>query len=140
MQALNDCELIPQADPNTASHTQRLMKIMALKQLAASNPGMYDPIAIDTEALRAIGWSNPEQFLAPKSAQQNPPPELIQAQAMMQTNQMKAQAAMMDSQTKAHAAQRTKVNPSQRSAIRARVAPHPGQATVFSRSAPGIEE
>ena len=105
VQALNDCELIPQADPNTASHTQRLMKIMALKQLAASNPGMYDPIAIDTEALRAIGWSNPEQFLAPQNAQKNPPPELIQAQAMMQTNQMKAQASMMDSQTKAHAAE-----------------------------------
>jgi hypothetical protein len=105
MQALDDCELIPQADPNTASHTQRLMKIMALKQLAASNPGMYDPIAIDTEALKAMGWSNPEQFLAPKSAQQNPPPELIQAQALMQTNQMKAQASMMDAQTKAHAAE-----------------------------------
>ena len=105
MQALEDCELIPQADPNTASHTQRLMKIMALKQLAASNPGMYDPIAIDTEALKAMGWSNPEQFLAPKSAQQNPPPELIQAQAMMKTNEMKAQASMMDAQTKAHAAE-----------------------------------
>ena len=105
VQALEDCELIPQADPNTASHTQRLMKIMALKQLAASNPGMYDPIAIDTEALRAIGWSNPEQFLAPQNAQKNPPPELIQAQAMMQTNQMKAQASMMDSQTKARAAE-----------------------------------
>lgn len=105
IQALNDCELIPQADPNTSSHTQRLMKIMALKQLQAASPSMYDPIAIDTAALKAIGWSNPEQFLAPQDAQQRPPPELIQAQAMMQTNQMKAQASMMDSQTKAHAAQ-----------------------------------
>ena len=105
VQALNDCELIPQADPNTASHTQRLMKVMALKQLQAASPSMYDPIAIDTAALKAIGWSNPEQFLAPQQAQQRPPPELIQAQALMQTNQMKAQAAMMDSQTKAHAAE-----------------------------------
>ena len=105
VQALNDCELIPQADPNTSSHTQRLMKIMALKQLQAASPSMYDPIAIDTAALKAIGWSNPEQFLAPQNAQQRPPPELIQAQAMMQTNQMKAQASMMDAQTKAHAAQ-----------------------------------
>ena len=105
VQALNDCELIPQADPNTSSQTQRLMKIMALKQLAAANPSMYDPIAIDTAALKAIGWSNPEQFLVPQSAQQNPPPELIQAQAMMKVNDMKAQAAMQDSQTKAHAAQ-----------------------------------
>ena len=105
VQALNDCELIPQADPNTSSQTQRLMKIMALKQLAAANPSMYDPIAIDTAALKAIGWSNPEQFLVPQSAQQNPPPELIQAQAMMKVNDMKAQAAMQDAQTKAHAAQ-----------------------------------
>jgi hypothetical protein len=81
------------------------MKIVALKQLAAASPGMYDPIAIDTEALKAMGWSNPEQFLAPKSAQSNPPPELIQAQAMMKTNDMKAQATMMDAQTRAQAAQ-----------------------------------
>ena len=105
VQALNDCELIPQADPNTSSQTQRLMKIMALKQLAAANPSMYDPIAIDTAALKAIGWSNPEQFLAPQSAQANPPPELVQAQAMMKVNDMKAQASMMDAQTKAHAMQ-----------------------------------
>ena len=105
VQALNDCELIPQADPNTASHTQRLMKVMALKQLQSASPAMYDPIAIDTAALKAIGWSNPEQFLAPQSAQSRPPPELIQAQALMKTNEMKAQASMMDSQTKARAAE-----------------------------------
>jgi len=105
VQALNDCELIPQADPNTASHTQRLMKVMALKQLQSASPSMYDPIAIDTAALKAIGWSNPEQFLAPQSAQSRPPPELIQAQALMKTNEMKAQASMMDSQTKARAAE-----------------------------------
>jgi len=105
VQALNDCELIPQADPNTASHTQRLMKVMALKQLQSASPSMYDPIAIDTAALKAIGWSNPEQFLAPQQAQSRPPPELIQAQALMKTNEMKAQASMMDSQTKARAAE-----------------------------------
>lgn len=104
IQALNDCELVPQADPNTSSHTQRLMKIMALKQLQAANPGMYDPIAIDTAALKAMGWSNPEQFLAPPAAQSAPPPELIQAQANMQTAQMKAEAAMLKAQTDAQAA------------------------------------
>ena len=104
IQALNDCELVPQADPNTSSHTQRLMKIMALKQLQAANPGMYDPIAIDTAALKAMGWSNPEQFLAPPAAQSAPPPELIQAQAQMQTAQMRAEAAMLKAQTDAQAA------------------------------------
>jgi hypothetical protein len=105
IQALNDCELVPQADPNTSSHTQRIMKIMALKQLQAANPSMYDPIAIDTAALKAIGWSNPEQFLAPASAQANPPPELIQAQAKAQSDAAKAQSATMDAQTRAMTAQ-----------------------------------
>ena len=105
LQALDDCELVPQADPNTASHTQRLMKMMALKQLQSASPGMYDPIAIDTAALKAIGWSNPEQFLAPQSAQQNPPPELIEKQAKAQSDAMKAQASMLDAQTRAQSAQ-----------------------------------
>ena len=39
LKALDDCDLVPQADPNTASHTQRVMKIpYALKQLQAASP------------------------------------------------------------------------------------------------------
>lgn len=103
IQALNDCELVPQADPNTASHTQRIMKVMALKQLQQGNPSLYDPIAIDIEALQTIGWSNPEQFMVPASAQGRPPPELLQAQSKMQTEQAKAQADMIRAQADAQA-------------------------------------
>ncbi|NBT37410.1 MAG: hypothetical protein EBT21_04730, partial [Actinobacteria bacterium] len=42
----------------------------------------YDPIAIDVEALQTIGWSNPEQFLVPASAQGKPPPELMDGDAI----------------------------------------------------------
>ena len=100
VQALNDCELVPQADPNTASHVQRLMKVMALKQLQAASPALYDPIAIDTAALQAIGWNNPQQFLAPQGAQQQPPPELIKMQADAVTAKTIADSRMMDAQTK----------------------------------------
>ena len=62
LQALNDIELTPQADPNTASQTQRLMKVAALKQLSAASPALYDPIAVDTAALQALGWTNPSQL------------------------------------------------------------------------------
>ena len=79
--ALADVELSPQADPNTASSSQRIMKIMALKQLQQANPSMYDPIAIDTAALQAIGWSNPQQFFVPPAAMSAPPPELQEKQA-----------------------------------------------------------
>ena len=92
LQALQDCELTPQADPNTASHAQRVMKIMALKQLQAAQPSLYDPIAIDTAALQAIGWSNPSQFMAPPGAQAAPPPELQKIIADTKIKQQKADA------------------------------------------------
>ena len=93
LQALNDCQLVPQADPNTASHSQRMMKIMGLKQLQQGNPSLYDPIAIDTAALQAMGWSNPQQFMVPPSSlQQKPPPEVQYAQAMVQIKKQEADA------------------------------------------------
>jgi len=101
LQALEDCELTPQADPNTSSHTQRLMKIVALKQLQAGNPSMYDPIAIDTAALKAIGWSNPEQFFVPPSAQGQIPPELQQKMKMLQQKDQEIQIKDKEIQAKA---------------------------------------
>ena len=91
LRAINQVDLVPQADPNTASQTQRLMKVMALKQLQGANPAMYDPIAVDRMALQAIGWSNPEQFMVPPEAmgqQSNP-----EAQAKMAEIQIKKQDA-----------------------------------------------
>ena len=101
MEALNNCELVPQADPNTASQTQRLMKVMALKQLQAANPSLYDPIAIDTAALSAIGWNNPMQFMAPASAQGQPPPELVAMKAKTDATTLTAQAKMLEVQSRA---------------------------------------
>ena len=68
--------LVPQADPNTASHTQRIVKVMALKQLQGASPTLYDPIAVDTAALQALGWNNPEQFFVPPAAMNKPPLEV----------------------------------------------------------------
>lgn len=105
IQALNDADLVPQADPNTASHAQRVMKIMALKQLQGASPGLYDPIAVDKAALRAIGWSNPEQFLKPEQERSQMPPEMIKgieeikiAHQKADADTMRAQAAMISAQ------------------------------------------
>jgi len=103
--AIDDVDLVPQADPNTASHTQRLMKVMALKQMQASNPSLYDPIAIDIASLKAIGWSNPEQFMAPPEAQGATPPELIKEQVKAQNDTKRADATVMDAQTRARVAE-----------------------------------
>ena len=105
LQALTDVELVPQADPNTSSHSQRIMKIMALKQLEAANPDRYDGDAIDKAALRAIGWSNPEQFLKPEDQRNQPSPEIIKgmedlkiAHQEADAKTMVAQAAMIKAQ------------------------------------------
>lgn len=100
LRAIEMYELVPQADPNTASHTQRIIKVMGLKQLQAAQPSLYDPIAIDTAALQALGWNNPEQFFAPPNAQAKEPPELQAAKEMAKIANKQADARMLDAQTK----------------------------------------
>lgn len=92
--ALNNCDLVPQADPNTSSSGQRLMKVMALKQLQGASPNLYDPIKVDTAALAAIGWPNPEEFFVPPQARSAPPPQLRELEAKMQNEGKKADADM----------------------------------------------
>ena len=105
LSALDSADLVPQADPNTASHTQRIMKVTALKQLQAANPALYDPIAIDLAALKALGWSNPEQFMAPPEAAGKPPPEMLERQAKVQNDAKRADAAMLNAQANAQKSQ-----------------------------------
>ena len=105
LKALEAVELVPQADPNTASHGQRIMKIAMLKQLQAAQPALYNAIAIDKAALQALGWSNPEQFMAPPEAQNVPPPEMQKAMAELQIKKQEADAKTMVAQATAAKAQ-----------------------------------
>lgn len=98
--ALNNCNLVPQADPNTSSTGQRLMKVMALKQLQQASQTLYDPIKVDTAALAAIGWPNPEEFFVPPNARAAPPPQLVQAQAEMANKGKEADARMLEAQAR----------------------------------------
>jgi hypothetical protein len=89
-----------------------------LKQLQQQNPAMYDPKAIDIAALKAMGWSNPEQFMVPAETQQQTPPEVQKvmaelqilkqeadaktavAHASVQESQVDGQARLMDAETR----------------------------------------
>lgn len=75
-EALDNYYLNPQADPNTASSTQRLMKASALIQLASSQPGIYNMQAVNKQALRTIGFTNIDEFLQPDNA--SPTPEVLE--------------------------------------------------------------
>ena len=102
LNALDNYELVPQADPNTASHIQRVMKVTALIQLAQQAPDLYNLDAVNREALLTLGWSNAISLL--RDTTNNPPQPDPQAQAA----QMAGQAAMITAQSKMIEAQ-TKV-------------------------------
>ena len=102
LNALDNYELVPQADPNTASHIQRVMKVTALIQLAQQAPDLYNLDAVNREALLTLGWSNATSLL--RDTTNNPPQPDPQAQAA----QMAGQAAMITAQSKMIEAQ-TKV-------------------------------
>jgi hypothetical protein len=90
LDALANCDLVPQADPNTASHTQRMMKVMALKQAQAANPSMYDAVAVDVASLKAAGWDNPQDFMKPPQPNEPPPPEVQKVIAELQIKKQDA--------------------------------------------------
>lgn len=96
--ALDTFDLVPQADPNTASHTQRVMKVVALKQLQAANMDLYDPVAVDTAALQAMGWNNPEQFMKPAAQRNQPPPEVLKGIEEIKIDHQEADAKTLTAQ------------------------------------------
>ncbi len=97
-QALDKFDLVPQADPNTSSHTQRIMKAVALKQLAQLNPQNYDMQKIDSTVMKTIGYSQPDQFFSKTAAA--PDPKAIAAQGKVSADQLRAQAAMVAAKAK----------------------------------------
>lgn len=99
--ALDNCDLVPQADPNTSSAGQRMLKIMGLMQLQGQAPTLYDPIKIHTAALAAMGWANPDEFFVPPAARAQPPPQLIQMQQTMANEKAAADAKVTEAQARA---------------------------------------
>ena len=97
--ALDDFDLVPQADPNTSSSSQRIMKVAALIQMASADPAGFNLPEVRKEALTAIGWNNADRFLSPPL----PPLPNPDTQAKMADSQAKmltAQAKMAEVQHK----------------------------------------
>ena len=100
LRALEDYDLVPQSDPNTSSMLHRLLKAQALQMLMMANPQLYDPIAVNKNSIEALGYSNPEQFMAPPDALGKPTPQMQIDQAKSTADTMKAQAAMVTAQAR----------------------------------------
>lgn len=100
--ALNDMELIPRADPNTSSQTERYMKVVAMRQMAATNSSI-NLNEVDKRAFRTMGIDDPDSLMnpPPPPGSEKPAPEQIIAESTM----IAAQARLQDSKTKAMEAQ-----------------------------------
>jgi hypothetical protein len=102
IQALNDCNLTPQADPNTPSHTIRVMKAVALVQLVQLNPPMWDLHAVVRRVASMVGLGNVDELFAPQQgpgAQQDPKNMAKIAELQQKTQKMALEEK--DSQRKA---------------------------------------
>jgi len=99
-QALENFMLVPQADPNTASHIQRVMKVTALIQLAQMQPQLYNIPEVNREALQILGWADASALLNPNPVGPPPSPEAQAKMADSQAKQTMAQAKMMEAQAK----------------------------------------
>ena len=95
--ALNDCELVPAADPNTSSQTERYLKTSAMRQMAMTNQNI-DLNKVDERAFKIMGVDDAASLFkpAPPPGSMPPPPEQILAAAAAKT----ADARMLDSVTK----------------------------------------
>lgn len=117
--ALADCELVPRADPNTSSQTERYLKVVAMRQMAATNPSI-DINKIDERAFQTMGIDDFESLFKPPPppGSEKPSPEEMTAQATM----IAAQARITEAQTKATEAQAKAQSSQQDLASRERIA------------------
>lgn len=68
--ALNNCNLVPVADPNNPTSLHRVAKAALLKELQKANPSIYDAYAVDMRILNITGIDPQGLF----RAEQAPPP------------------------------------------------------------------
>ncbi len=93
IKALNTYQIVTRADPNTASHIQRMLRNAALYMMAKDDPSAFNVTQIRKVCIRGIGFANPDQYL--NANPQTPPPNPKEQAALIA-----AQAQMLDAQAK----------------------------------------
>lgn len=94
IEALDNSNLVPVADPNNPTSMHRIAKAVVIKTLQGSAPDLYDPIAVDTRIMRITGI-DPEGLFRQTPAQPPPNPNLIAAQAKEKANEQQVQSQQL---------------------------------------------
>jgi len=107
--ALENKDIVPKADPNCASQTLRIQKAIAIKTLAQANPQLYDQQAIDRRIMQMIGIEDADDLFN-KNPPMPPGPDpilakeaeakMIMAQSKAAETQAKLQGSQLDQQVK----------------------------------------
>jgi len=105
LRALADTDLVPVADPNTASHMERIMKAVAVEQLATSHPDLYDERAVQTLLLTMINVGQPDQLFKSQDEANEPDGPTMQAMAELQLKKRELDIKERESEIKTGIAQ-----------------------------------
>ena len=98
-EALDNKDIVPKADPNTASQTLRIQKAIAIYTLAQQNPQAFDQKAVYSRIMSMIGIEDAADLFS--KAPPGPPPMDESKMMMAKAKMVEAQAKMMDSSVKA---------------------------------------
>jgi hypothetical protein len=92
LEALENYDLIPRADPNTPSHMHRMARAEAFAQKVKDDPQSFDIRKCYVYYFHAIGMSDVESFFAPPRMPAPPAPD-PKAEAAIQTASLRKQQA-----------------------------------------------
>lgn len=111
-EALENCDIVPMADPNVPSDMHRNLMAMGIKQATLGNPA-YDPIKVDKFVFNQVYKMSDADFkslLAPP--QMGPPPvdPVIQAQIELKKRDLDIKEAQVAIKAKTDAANRESKN------------------------------
>ena len=109
-EALDNRDIVPKADPNTASQALRIQKAQAIYNLAMTNPMMFDMKVVFQRYLTMLDIDDADALFN----KQPPQPQVDQAammtaqaqQTAAQAQMLSAQAKMSESQIKAQSAEK----------------------------------
>lgn len=97
IQALENHNLIPVADPNNPTSLHRAAKATLIKQLAVQSPQLYNVREVDEKILRMSGI-DPEGIFNEQPPPPPPDPRMIAIQQKSQQVQMQTQAQLQQAQ------------------------------------------
>ena len=103
MGALENNDIVPKADPNTASQTLRIQKAIAIYTLAQQNPAAFDQKAVYNRIFDMIGVDDAQELFS--KAPPGPPPIDETKKMTAQASLISAQAKVLDASVKAQQAQ-----------------------------------